>query len=50
MVDYTGRMLAQWQDGERRDLHAEMIRLTLQIVAQTLFSSDVAADARPEFG
>src|SRR6266566_2725228 len=33
-------------DGEERDVHQEMIRLTLQIVAKTLFDADVAGDAR----
>jgi cytochrome P450 len=41
MVDYAGRMLDAWQPGETRDVHAEMMRLTLQIVAQTLFSASV---------
>src|SRR6266566_836957 len=33
-------------EGEERDVHQEMIRLTLQIVAKTLFDADVAGDAR----
>src|SRR5213082_928938 len=46
MVQYTQRMLEGWRDGEERDVHQEMIRLTLQIVAKTLFDADVAGDAR----
>jgi cytochrome P450 len=46
MVAATGRMLHGWRAGERRDLHAEMMRLTLDIVAKTLFDSDLAADAQ----
>ncbi len=41
MVAYTERLLAGWRDGETRDLHAEMMRLTLEIVAKTLFDADV---------
>src|SRR6266550_2960246 len=46
MVQYAQRMLEGWRDGEERDVHQEMIRLTLQIVAKTLFDADVAGDAR----
>lgn len=42
MVDYTERMLAGWRDGETRDIHHEMMHLTLDIVARTLFATDVA--------
>jgi cytochrome P450 len=45
MVSYTGRMLDEWQEGETRDAHKEMMRLTLAIVAKTLFDSDVATEA-----
>src|SRR6202521_626751 len=38
MTDYTGQMLATWQDGETRDIHPEMMRLTLRIVVRTLFN------------
>ncbi len=40
MVSYTERMLAGWHDGERRDAHDEMMRLTLAIVLKTLFDRD----------
>src|SRR6267142_7199542 len=46
MVDYTQRMLSGWRDGEERDAHQEMMRLTLQIVGKTLFDADVARDAQ----
>jgi cytochrome P450 len=45
MVRYTERMIASWKDGEERDLHADLMRLTLEIVAKTLFGAEVAADA-----
>jgi cytochrome P450 len=45
MVEYAERMVAGWRDGETRDLHADMMRLTLEIVAKTLFDADVAHEA-----
>ncbi len=41
MVDYTNRMVQTWQDGEIRDIHADMMRLTLQIVMKCIFNTDV---------
>jgi cytochrome P450 len=46
MVDYTERLLRDWRGGQEFDLHAEMLRLTLQIVGKTLFDADVAGDAQ----
>jgi len=46
MVDYTQRMLDGWRDGEVRDAHQEMMRLTLRIVGKTLFDADVERDAQ----
>jgi cytochrome P450 len=46
MVQYTQRLLDSWHDGEERDIHEEMMRVTLQIVGKTLFDADVAKDAR----
>lgn len=34
--------MRQWQDGEIRDIHADMMQLTLLIVAQSLFGTDIA--------
>jgi cytochrome P450 len=49
MIDHTRNMLAGWRDGDRRDLVAEMMGLTLRIAAKTLFDADEsggdAADA-----
>jgi cytochrome P450 len=45
MVSYTERMLASWKDGEERDIHEAMMRLTLDIVAKTLFDTDVSREA-----
>jgi cytochrome P450 len=46
MVEYTERLLEGWRDGEERDAHKEMMRLTLQIVGKTLFDADVERDAQ----
>ena len=45
MVSFTERMLDGWRDGETRDVHAEMMRLTLEIVAKTLFDADISREA-----
>jgi cytochrome P450 len=44
MVCHTERMLENWRDGETRNLHAEMMALTLEIAAKTLFDSEIAED------
>lgn len=41
MVDYAERMVNTWRDGEERNIHADMMRLTLNIVMKTIFSQDV---------
>jgi len=41
MLALTQRMLDQWSSGEVRDIHAEMMMLTLRIAAKTLFSAEV---------
>jgi len=46
MVEYIQRLLQDWRDGEERDAHQEMMRLTLQIVGKTLFDADVERDAQ----
>ncbi|MGC1482511.1 MAG: cytochrome P450 [Candidatus Acidiferrum sp.] len=46
MVEYSERLMHEWQDGEERDIHKEMMRLTLQIVGKTLFDADVERDAQ----
>ena len=45
MVAFTERMLEGWHDGEVRNVHAEMMRLTLEIVAKTLLDADIAREA-----
>lgn len=46
MVEYAQRLMESWRSGEERDVHQEMMKLTLQIVAKTLFNADVTRDAR----
>lgn len=45
MVQYANRAIANWRDGEQRDIAKDMTRLTLEIVVKTLFNSDVSNDA-----
>ena len=45
MVNYTARMLTNWQNGASLDVHDEMMHLTMAIVAKTLFDADVSHDA-----
>jgi cytochrome P450 len=45
MVAYTERMLASWKEGQGLDVHEAMMRLTLDIVAKTLFDTDVSREA-----
>ncbi|HEY7423135.1 MAG TPA: cytochrome P450 [Gemmataceae bacterium] len=40
VIDYANRVLAEWRGGETRDVHAEMMRLTLGIAARTLLDVD----------
>lgn len=45
MVEYTQRMLENWQDGTVRDVSADMMRLALDIVMKTLFNQEVQDEA-----
>ncbi len=45
MVRFTERMLASWSDEQSFDVHEAMMRLTLSIVAKTLFDTDVSHEA-----
>ena len=46
MVDRAAAMRAQWHEGVEIDIAAEMMQLTLQVVARTLFDTDVTEDVR----
>src|SRR6266699_2288687 len=45
IVEFAERMIASWPEGETRDIHRDMMRLTLEIVGKTLFNADVSGDA-----
>jgi cytochrome P450 len=44
MVEYTERMLQSWADGQVRDVQDDMMRLTLEIVAKTLFDAEISGE------
>lgn len=46
MSDQTALMVDRWHDGESRDMVADMMQLTLEIVAQSLFGSSTSAEAQ----
>ena len=41
MVEEAVRMRDSWRDGEQRDIAIDMMRLTLNVVARTLFATDL---------
>ncbi|MGQ9902933.1 MAG: cytochrome P450 [Anaerolineae bacterium] len=45
MVEYTLRELSGWRDGQERELHEDMMRLTMAIVSKSLFDIDVGDEA-----
>lgn len=46
MVEYADRAMREWKSGETRDIHEDMMEITLQIVGKTLFNADLARDAK----
>ncbi len=46
MVACTERMIETWHSGQSRDIHQDVMRLTLEIVAETLFGIDASREAR----
>jgi cytochrome P450 len=45
MASFAERALEGWREGATVDIHEEMMRLTLKIVAKCLFGADVGAEA-----
>jgi len=45
MTGATERMLNSWQDGAERNLHHDMMRVTLEIVGQCLYGAEVSGAA-----
>ena len=50
MNGLSGELTDDWQPGETRDIHREMMRLTLAVVGRTLFASRRDADAEAVAG
>ena len=44
MAEYAAAWRERWSDGQRADLHAELMGLTLAIVGKTLFDYDLTVD------
>jgi cytochrome P450 len=45
MAAAAERLLAEWHDGDTRELHTDMARVTLGIAAKTLFGAEMGAQA-----
>ena len=45
MVQLAERAVGKWAPGETRDLYADMMRLTAEIVVQTMFGMDAEVDS-----
>jgi cytochrome P450 len=45
MVQEAARMRETWRDGEQRDIATDMMHLTLNVVASTLFATDLREEA-----
>lgn len=41
MVDHASRLAGDWRDGQERDVHKDMMRVTVDIVAHALFGANV---------
>lgn len=45
MVDFADRLTDSWSAGQTRDLQADMMRLTLEIVAKALFGAQLGGES-----
>jgi cytochrome P450 len=45
ITQFTDQLMADWQDGEVRDIHQDMKRLTTEIIAKILLDADVTKEA-----
>jgi cytochrome P450 len=45
MVDFTERSIGPWVEGQARDLQADMMKLTLEIVAKALFGAELGGES-----
>jgi len=46
MVEYAERAMRGFKSGEVRDIHEDMMEITLQIVGKTLFNAELTRDAK----
>jgi len=46
MVEYAERAMRGWKNAEVRDIHEDMMEITLQIVGKTLFNAELTRDAK----
>lgn len=46
MADYALRMVGIWRDGETRDLHADLMAVTLEIILKSLFDTEVGQETQ----
>lgn len=44
MADAAQRMLSRWRDGQTRDVHQDMMAVTLEVVAKSLFGAAVSRE------
>ena len=45
MTAYATRAASTWHDGQILDIHGEMMKLTMSIVAKCLFDSDIESES-----
>jgi cytochrome P450 len=45
MIDFARRAIAEWSDGQERDVSKDMSRLTFAVVGKALFDADVSSQA-----
>ena len=50
MTDFTERAVERWRDGQTLDIHAEMMRVTLEIVTKALFGAEVSEEDTEKVG
>lgn len=45
MVRHALKMMDTWKDGETRDIHQDMMQVTMEIIAHVLFGEDISDEA-----
>ncbi|MGH9353625.1 MAG: cytochrome P450, partial [Terriglobia bacterium] len=46
MVKHAQRMLDGWKDGETRDIHRDMMQVTMEIIAHVLFGENLSGETQ----